>query len=33
MSQDGKIERAQIIADWQVRELKERVDKIDPRPS
>jgi hypothetical protein len=33
MSQVGKIDRAQIIADWRVTQLEGRVAKIEPRPS
>ena len=33
MSNVGKIDRAQIIADWRVTQLEGRVDKIETRPS
>jgi hypothetical protein len=33
MSEVGKVDRAQIIADWRVAQLETRVDKIETRPS
>ena len=33
MSETGKIDRAQIIADWRVSQLEKRIDKIESRPS
>ena len=33
MSNVGKIDRAQVIADWRATELEKRVDVIEKRPS
>ena len=33
MSEVGKVDRAQIIADWRMTQLEGRVDKIESRPS
>jgi len=33
MSQVGKVDRAQIIADWRLTELEKRVKTIESRPS
>jgi hypothetical protein len=33
ITQVGKTDRAQIIADWRISELEKRVCAIDPRPS
>ena len=33
IAETGKIDRAQIIADWRVAQLEQRVDKIETRPS
>ncbi|NNN06612.1 MAG: hypothetical protein HKL90_11985 [Elusimicrobia bacterium] len=33
MSQVGKTDRAQIIADWRLSELEKRMALIEPRPS
>lgn len=33
MSQSGKVDRAQVIADWRLTELEKRVSAIEPRPS
>lgn len=33
MAQTGKVDRAQIIADWRLTELEKRVNAIEPRPS
>jgi len=33
MTQVGKTDRAQIIADWRLSELEKRVETIESRPS
>jgi len=33
MAQTGKVDRAQIIADWRLTELEKRVNSIEARPS
>lgn len=33
MSKIGKIDRAQVIADWRVSQLEKRTDRIESRPS
>jgi hypothetical protein len=33
MTQVGKTDRAQIIADWRLAQLEKRVAAIEPRPS
>ncbi len=33
LSKTGKIDRAQVIADWRVAQMEKRVEAIESRPS